>query len=169
MPTPSATGKRSTRIALLLAFSVAGGALSGMAAIIGIQMTGRFHGPRLLSLDFFASVVPAAGIAGGIVGFMVSPLLMVALYSPPLRLSLRWVYIPAITTAFVFGLPPALDPSWTYLSVPVFIVMSFIARAVLPKLHTSEGLCPHCGYNLTGNTSGKCPECGNGPHALYKS
>jgi len=20
--------------------------------------------------------------------------------------------------------------------------------------------CPHCGYNLTGNTSGRCPECG---------
>jgi hypothetical protein len=21
-------------------------------------------------------------------------------------------------------------------------------------------LCPHCGYNITGNTTGKCPECG---------
>lgn len=21
-------------------------------------------------------------------------------------------------------------------------------------------LCPHCGYNLTGNTTGKCSECG---------
>ena len=23
-----------------------------------------------------------------------------------------------------------------------------------------KGLCEHCGYNLTGNTSGTCPECG---------
>jgi hypothetical protein len=23
-----------------------------------------------------------------------------------------------------------------------------------------QGLCPTCGYNLTGNTSGTCPECG---------
>jgi len=23
-----------------------------------------------------------------------------------------------------------------------------------------RGLCPSCGYSLTGNTSGKCPECG---------
>jgi hypothetical protein len=23
-----------------------------------------------------------------------------------------------------------------------------------------EGQCPICGYNLTGNTSGICPECG---------
>ena len=22
------------------------------------------------------------------------------------------------------------------------------------------GICPHCGYRLTGNTSGVCPECG---------
>lgn len=22
------------------------------------------------------------------------------------------------------------------------------------------GCCIHCGYNLTGNTSGVCPECG---------
>jgi len=25
------------------------------------------------------------------------------------------------------------------------------------------GHCPTCGYNLTGNTSGKCPECGERP------
>lgn len=24
----------------------------------------------------------------------------------------------------------------------------------------SPGLCQNCGYNLTGNTSGRCPECG---------
>ena len=23
-----------------------------------------------------------------------------------------------------------------------------------------DGLCPSCGYNLTGNISGSCPECG---------
>lgn len=24
----------------------------------------------------------------------------------------------------------------------------------------AQGLCPQCGYNLTGNVSGRCPECG---------
>ena len=26
--------------------------------------------------------------------------------------------------------------------------------------HAAHGLCVHCGYNLTGNVSGVCPECG---------
>ena len=25
-----------------------------------------------------------------------------------------------------------------------------------------DGLCPACGYNLAGNVTGVCPECGNG-------
>ena len=28
------------------------------------------------------------------------------------------------------------------------------------------GLCPHCGYDLTGNVSGRCPECGGAPRRL---
>jgi len=24
-----------------------------------------------------------------------------------------------------------------------------------------RGLCPRCGYNMTGNISGRCPECGD--------
>lgn len=34
------------------------------------------------------------------------------------------------------------------------------ARAVLRRL--PKGLCPNCGYDLTGNTSGRCPECRRG-------
>ena len=29
------------------------------------------------------------------------------------------------------------------------------------RRHAARGLCPACGYDLTGNTSGVCPECGN--------
>jgi len=28
------------------------------------------------------------------------------------------------------------------------------------KLRHAKGHCPMCGYDLTGNTSGVCPECG---------
>jgi len=54
----------------------------------------------------------------------------------------------------------------------IFLPLWFVALlfAVLPasrittilqQRHTDrEHLCPTCGYNLTGNTSGVCPECG---------
>jgi len=28
------------------------------------------------------------------------------------------------------------------------------------KQHAGPGYCPNCNYNMTANTSGKCPECG---------
>jgi hypothetical protein len=34
------------------------------------------------------------------------------------------------------------------------------ARAALPAERRRRGLCPSCGYDLTGNASGVCPECG---------
>jgi len=35
-----------------------------------------------------------------------------------------------------------------------------IYRAILTRLRLRRGLCPACGYDLAGNTSGLCPECG---------
>jgi hypothetical protein len=31
----------------------------------------------------------------------------------------------------------------------------------LQRQRLAKGQCPHCGYDLTGNVSGVCPECGN--------
>ena len=40
------------------------------------------------------------------------------------------------------------------------ILVSVIISRKLPDLQV-PGHCPTCGYNLTGNTSGVCPECGS--------
>ena len=37
------------------------------------------------------------------------------------------------------------------------------ARAELPAERRRRGLCVACGYDLRGNVSGACPECGT-PH-----
>jgi len=34
------------------------------------------------------------------------------------------------------------------------------------RLRIAKGLCPTCSYDLTGNTSGTCPECGSPIPAL---
>jgi len=35
-----------------------------------------------------------------------------------------------------------------------------LIRAKLPSETKRFRLCPHRGYNITGNTTGRCPECG---------
>jgi hypothetical protein len=49
-----------------------------------------------------------------------------------------------------------------YACTLVFAVLPvFWMRRVARDKHLSDELqCLHCGYNLTGNTSGVCPECG---------
>jgi hypothetical protein len=48
--------------------------------------------------------------------------------------------------------------SWVVfaLSLSTFLLMiPFRFRGITPR-----GYCQHCGYNLTGNVTGRCPECG---------
>ena len=65
-------------------------------------------------------------------------------------------------------MPPALVGSRTVISIPDWELAT--ALLVLPvftfwqwrrwKKIVSPSGCTECGYNLTGNTSGTCPECG---------
>jgi hypothetical protein len=51
-------------------------------------------------------------------------------------------------------------PVWSVLLLaliyPCIKAIRYIRRSLRPK----PGHCHHCGYNLTGNVSGVCPECG---------
>jgi len=62
---------------------------------------------------------------------------------------------------------PSLRPQWQV----IFPVWSVWATAAIPvvapllkvtakRRRMQHGVCGHCGYNLHGNTSGICPECG---------
>jgi len=52
---------------------------------------------------------------------------------------------------------------WACVTAPV-IPMAFAAVRVVARVRRNqrriEGHCGHCGYDLTGNVSGVCPECG---------
>ena len=52
-------------------------------------------------------------------------------------------------------------PLWLPLLVfLVFPAVAFIRGPLRRWRHRREGFCAECGYNLTGNVSGVCPECG---------
>ncbi|GJM24382.1 MAG: hypothetical protein DHS20C16_07970 [Phycisphaerae bacterium] len=43
--------------------------------------------------------------------------------------------------------------------ISIFLIAGFLFRNLVGPVDPM--LCDHCGYNLTGNFSGVCPECGN--------
>ena len=51
--------------------------------------------------------------------------------------------------------PLALSPL-----APAALVASRFASVVRRNLRSAGGQCARCGYDLTGNVSGVCPECG---------
>ncbi|UCC32287.1 MAG: hypothetical protein JSU86_08395 [Phycisphaerales bacterium] len=72
------------------------------------------------------------------------PNLVSAMGSKSLRTE-RTVVVPFWMLVMLFALWP---------------VLSFIRGPLRRARRRAAGCCRHCGYNLTGNTSGVCPECG---------
>ena len=54
-------------------------------------------------------------------------------------------------------------PTWSAIALFVaYPAIAFIRGPLRRYRRHRKGLCVKCGYNLTGNTSGICPECGEG-------
>ena len=51
-------------------------------------------------------------------------------------------------------------PWWFVLAVASPLPLIRSRRWLRRRRRTRSGRCPACGYDLTGNTSGVCPECG---------
>ena len=69
---------------------------------------------------------------------------------------------PVVITSNFYAL---VIPLWfllcAFLVVPVCRAGSY-ARRIVSARRKAAGLCAACGYDLTGNVSGVCPECGRG-------
>jgi hypothetical protein len=55
---------------------------------------------------------------------------------------------------------PNVRSAWVPLWMPLALTSAATAFAWRRHLRPRPGLCPHCGYDLTGNSTGTCPECG---------
>jgi hypothetical protein len=88
-------------------------------------------------------------------------------------------YLTIEHALFLFTSFPGLEgaagqagvPDWVWLVLlPWFdwtlaaLSLSTLWSLVMPSRHGRHrpGICLTCGYNLTGNVSGRCPECGTG-------
>lgn len=49
---------------------------------------------------------------------------------------------------------------WPWAALFSVLPAAWLVRRISTRSRSSEGLCDTCGYNLTGNISGVCPECG---------
>jgi len=66
------------------------------------------------------------------------------------------LFIIAFGVGLLLG-DPLFDPSFSLKRKCLACGVIFIGKKRF-EMNLSE--CAKCGYNLTGNTSGKCPECG---------
>ncbi len=78
---------------------------------------------------------------------------------------------PNFLTKLIAGKPVTLGPSpgsrpigTRYLFLVPFWLPALVSASLTVLLwyrsHAKPGHCPNCNYNMTGNVSGKCPECG---------
>ena len=113
-------------------------------------------GARVAMLGFY-------GIWSGIFAVASVPVVVLSLYGQRFRRTLIMAFIPPVVvgtgTQLVWHNPLAL------LAAPVSLwLMCLITALTSPdrraRLVANQGRCGACGYDLTGNVSGACPECG---------
>jgi hypothetical protein len=66
--------------------------------------------------------------------------------------------------------PRVVVPTWflvlAFGTWPAFVLLRHGLRRERWEQRRKQGLCGHCGYNLTGLTSARCPECGTEVEAV---
>jgi hypothetical protein len=78
----------------------------------------------------------------------------------------RLSYVNAVGSAAGFRQRFLSMPAWAVCAVTAVLPMAWLVRRLGAvrkagrRARARRGLCPECGYDLTGNESGVCPECG---------
>jgi hypothetical protein len=103
-------------------------------------------------------------IVGSVIGLATSPVVAVCVHRKRLCIGLTIVYglTTFVTILAVLTRLPAFTVllSILALSLSSACIRIFLADAPQRREESDGHFCDGCGYNLTGNTSGRCPECG---------
>lgn len=139
---------------ILMTFYLVGAALGAIHAVAESIVAQRQPALALAS-------APCGLAGGGAVGGLMS-----VVFTEWLRhKSARHLAVTLLcSTGSTLAVAAFFSPAWHVLKLGaplfVFVATALVARFFLPDAHPSVGHCPDCGYNLHGNLSGVCPECG---------
>lgn len=116
------------------------------AALIGPRTDGRPREP------WFRGLAYAAGSSSGWWSFVAD-----YSYTSGGYISGPFVWLPGIDGSYRSGWTIAVLPLW----IPLAISTCFAIRLTRRYRRSILRYCRGCSYDLTGNTSGVCPECGS--------
>ena len=109
----------------------------------------------LLCIKMF-DMVPSVVL--GVIAGMLIPLLR---FRNPFRLALIFAVVAYVATAPIMPAIWLHEATYQLVTIPGPLVGTWlVVRRQRARAKQVEGSCRECGYDLTGNVSGVCPECG---------
>ncbi len=108
-------------------------------------------------------VLSVALVGGILASFSYYPCWIMLVYVPGLLVSLP--FSPWIQDTVHYGPVPENPFERAVFNAVGYACVAIVSKSVHSIAHRArrshgEGACSKCGYCLTGNTSGRCPECG---------
>ncbi len=136
-----------------LAFTLMGG-------LFGLVVAGLTGPPRAAALEIDMTYWLLLNLFfGSLIGIFCAP---IGIFCFQRKSFSRAIKILIITTLPATAAGALMFPSPLVAFIPgvTFLIGMAVLRTRLPDLPQFPQ-CLNCGYNLTGNTSGTCPECGS--------
>ena len=154
-------GMRIVLTALGAAISVGLYALGVSVILEPIQESSRRSPESLLGAAFLVLAPIALLIGGFTAGVLLRwktkhPVWETVIFNPGLWLCAYWLFSSRDNPDFIL---------MTLIPNAIWVLSSWIGVFIGYRLRrgprpVDPGVCSSCGYNLTGNVSGRCPECG---------
>lgn len=91
-------------------------------------------------------------------GFVAWPFVYLLLQNREAKKCLPWLI--GMTAAWILTASVILSTNHGWFGAYVVFIVTVIALMLFVPRIPPEGFCQKCGYDLTGNISGRCPECG---------